>query len=88
MFVLYFSLFLVTEILALLFVLYFFAIFSNGDIGISAMLDFKQEVSHYDLILQLISFIHFDNSQKQGTINASYKISGRYTSTMTFWRKK
>ena len=38
----------------------------------------KQEVGHCDLILKPI-FVQFDNSQKQGPINASYKISAKYT---------
>ena len=66
--VLYFSRFLVIEILA----------FRQNWTR-------KQEVGHCDLILQPIFFFQFDYSQKQGPINASYKISAKYT--MLYWRK-
>ena len=65
--VVYFSLFLVTEILA------FHQNWTR-----------KHEVDHCDLILQHF-FFQFDNSQKQGPINASYKLSAKYS--MPFWRK-
>ena len=63
----YFSLFLIIEILA------FWQKWTP-----------KQEVGNRDLILQPF-FFQFDNSQKQGPINASFKISAKYT--MPLWRK-